>query len=379
MQINDPYTQFSLEEFIWDERFRNDVLKGEERFAYWDNWMKLHPSQQPIVEKARLIVLSIYVKNVYFHEDEIQRIVKDVHMMLDSNHIEETTASTTSIKRNSYKHLFIAASILILSLIGWMWVGKDKAVDFSYKPSYENLIKQVNKKLIERENQTNAPLIITFPDGSKAMLSKSSKISYPENFTSSDKREVFLVGEAYFEVAKNTQKPFFVYADGLVTRVLGTKFRVRSYSLDKEVVVEVTSGKVSVFANPDYLSEDKKESNQLSSIVLVPNQKISYLKSDATIIKTLVNNPIVLIPASEGIISFNFDNTPIFTVFKVLKENYGIDIVFDEELLTDCSLNANLEGYSLYEQLNIICKALNGNYEVLDGRVIIIAKGCLNK
>ena len=379
MQINDPYTQYSLEEFIWDERFRNDVLKGEERFAYWDNWMKLNPSQKPKVEKARLILLSIYVKNAYFHEDEIQQIVKDVQMMLDSNPDEEITPSTTSTNRNSYKYLFIAASVVVFSLIGWMWIGKDKAVDFSYKPSYENLIKQVNKKLIERENQTNAPLIITFPDGSKAMLSKSSKISYPENFSSSEKREVFLVGEAFFEVTKNTQKPFFVYTEGLVTRVLGTKFRVRSYSVDKEVVVEVTSGKVSVFANPDYLSEDKKESNQLSSIVLVPNQRISYLKSDASIIKTLVNNPIVLTPPSEGKNSFNFDNTPIFTVFKILKENYGIDIVVDEELLTECSLNANLDGYSLYEQLNVICKALNGNYEVLDGRVIIVAKGCINK
>jgi hypothetical protein len=58
---------------------------------------------------------------------------------------------------------------------------------------------------------------------------------------------------------------------------------------------------------------------------------------------------------------------------------YGIDIVFDEELLAECSLNANLDGYSLYEQLNIICKALNGSYEVLDGRVIINAKGCFKK
>lgn len=379
MQINDPYTQYSLEEFIWDERFRNDVLKGGEQFAYWENWMKLHPAQQSIVERARLIVLSIYVKNLYFQEDEIQRLVKDTQMMLDSSHLEVDTSITNSVKSNSYKYLFIAASVVVLSLVGWMWIGKDKAVDFSYRPSYENLIKQVNHKLIERENQTNAPLIISFPDGSKAILSKNSKISYPENFINLEKREVFLVGEAYFEVAKNIQKPFYVYTDGLVTRVLGTKFRIRSYSIDKEVVVEVTSGKVSVFANPVYLEENKKGSNQLSSIVLVPNQKISYLKSDASIIKTLVNNPIVLIPEPEVKKLFNFDDTPIFTVFKVLKEIYGIDIVFDEELLAECTLNANLEGYSLYEQLNIICKALNGNYEVLDGRVIIGAKGCLNK
>jgi len=379
MQIQDPYILYSLEDFVWDERFRNDVLNGGKDFEYWENWVKIYPAQEPIIEKARLIVLSLYVNNVSFCEDEIQQLVRDTQRILEIDNFEAGSFKMPVARSISVKSFFIAASVVLLILIGTLWIGKDKSVVFSNKTTYENLVKQTPHRLIEKYNQTNAPLIITLPDGTRATLSINSKISYAENLYHLDKREVFLVGEAFFEVTKNTEKPFLVYADGLVTKVLGTKFKVRSYAIDKEVVVEVTSGKVSVFANPILVSEEKKVSNELSSIVLIPNQKISFSKTDASIIKTLVNEPILLKPEQEAKKLINFDDAPIRSVFGVLKEVYGIDIVFDEELLAECTLNANLEGYSLYEQLNIICKALNGSYEVLDGRVIINAKGCLKK
>jgi hypothetical protein len=379
MLIQDPYLNYSLEDFFWDERFRADVLNGGKDFAYWEEWVKLHPTYQPLVEKAKLMILSVYVDNITFHEDEIQQLVRDTQKILELDYVDDFPMEDATPARKMNRYWAIAASIVLMVVASWIFVEKNKSVNLSFQPSYENLIKAIPHQLIERVNQTNAPLIITLPDGTRTTLSTNSKISYPEKFIALDKREVFLVGEAFFEVVRNTQKPFLVYAEGLVTKVLGTKFRVRSYAIDKEVVVEVASGRVSVFANPKFANDDKKASNELSSIVLIPNQKVSFLKSDASIVKTLVNNPILLKPEQEAKKLINFDDTPIYTVFAVLKEVYGIDIVFDEELLAECSLNANLDGYSLYEQLNIICKALNGSYEVLDGRVIINAKGCFKK
>jgi hypothetical protein len=379
MLIQDPYIHYSLEDFFWDERFRTDVLNGGKDFSYWEEWVILNPTHQPIVEKAKLMILSVYVDNATFHEDEIQQLVRDTQKILELDYVEDYPIAEAAPVRNTYRYWAIAASIIVMIVASWMFVENNKSANLSYQPTYENLIKEIPHHLIERVNQTNAPLIITLPDGTRTTLSTNSKISYPEKFIALDKREVFLVGEAFFEVVKNTQKPFLVYAEGLVTKVLGTKFRVRSYAIDKEVIVEVASGRVSVFANPKFVTDDKKGSNELSSIVLIPNQKISFLKSDASIVKTLVNNPILLKPEQEAKKLTNFDDTPIHTVFNILKEVYGIDIVFDEELLAECTLNANLDGYSLYEQLNIICKALNGSYEVLDGRVIINAKGCFKK
>ncbi len=379
MIIQDPYLHYSLEDFFWDERFRTDVMNGGKDFAYWEQWVKQYPDKEPIIEKAKLLILSVYIDNATFHEDEVQELVRDTQRILELDNIEDAIFIEATPVKSSYKYLIIAASILLMAVMGGVWVEQKNSVNLSFQPTYENLIKEVPHRLIEKVNQTNAPLIITLPDGTRTTLSTKSKISYAEKFINLEKREVFLVGEAFFEVVRNTQKPFLVYADGLVTKVLGTKFRVRSYAIDKEVVVEVASGRVSVFTNPKFVTTEKKVSNELSSIVLIPNQKVSFLKSDASIVKTLVNEPILLKPETDAKKLINFDDTPINKVFAILKDIYGIDIVFDDELMAGCTLNANLEGYSLYEQLNIICKALNGNYEVLDGRVIINAKGCFKK
>jgi len=375
MNIQDPYIDYNLDDFFWDEKFRKDVLAGSSSYSYWENWLIINPSKQKIVEKASLMILSMQVENVQISEDEIQQMIFDTQRILGGNEQEVIDEPLQITKKRDYSYLLIAASFLFF-ILGWFWVENKKNITLSNASTYENLIKKVTNKLIERDNNTNAPLIVVLPDGSKITLSKNSKISYPEQFAQLEKREVFLRGEAFFEVTRNPQKPFFVFADGLVTKVLGTKFKVRSYELDKDVIVEVASGKVSVFANKIATPEEKKSFNELSSIVLVANQKVTFSKEDASIVKTLVNEPIYLKPDGDTKKLFNFENSRLKEVFGVLSSIYGIDILFDEELSAECTLTANLEGYTLFEQLTIICKALNGSYEVLDGRVIVTSKGC---
>ncbi len=375
MNIQDPYIEYNLDDFFWDEKFRKDVLAGPSSFSYWENWLLINPTKRKIVEKASLMILSVQVENVHISEDEIQQMIFDTQRILGGDELETTDEPLQITKKRDYSYLLIAASFLFF-ILGWFWVENKKNITLSNASTYENLIKKVSNKLIERINNTNAPLIVVLPDGSKITLSKNSKISYPEKFAQLEKREVFLRGEAFFEVTRNPQKPFFVFADGLVTKVLGTKFKVRSYEIDKDVIVEVASGKVSVFANKLAIPEEKKSFNELSSIVLVANQKVTFSKEDASIVKTLVNEPIYLKPDGDTKKLFNFENSRLKEVFEVLSSLYGIDILFDEELSAECTLTANLEGYTLFEQLTIICKALNGSYEVLDGRVIVTSKGC---
>ncbi len=63
-------------------------------------------------------------------------------------------------------------------------------------------------------------------------------------------------------------------------------------------------------------------------------------------------------------------------VFKILQEAYEIPIVYDEEALSGCSLSATMGNESFYEKLNVICKAVNASYEMIDGNIIITAGGC---
>jgi transmembrane sensor len=71
----------------------------------------------------------------------------------------------------------------------------------------------------------------TLPDGTTVVLNKKSKLSYPVEFTGST-REVFLTGEAFFDVAHNPSKPFKVHTGVFVTKVLGTAFSIKAYPGD---------------------------------------------------------------------------------------------------------------------------------------------------
>jgi hypothetical protein len=71
-----------------------------------------------------------------------------------------------------------------------------------------------------------------------------------------------------------------------------------------------------------------------------------------------------------------FDAAPAHQVFESLEKAYGIEVLFDEELLKNCSLTLNLSEENLYQKLEVICKVLGARYKVIDGQVIIYSNGC---
>ncbi len=94
------------------------------------------------------------------------------------------------------------------------------------------------------------------PDGSKVWLNQSSEMKYPETFTG-DTREIYLEGEAFFEIAPNADKPFIIHANNTQTRVVGTSFGIRANKESEEVIVTVSTGIVNLQA------EGKSEHIQL--------------------------------------------------------------------------------------------------------------------
>ena len=71
-----------------------------------------------------------------------------------------------------------------------------------------------------------------------------------------------------------------------------------------------------------------------------------------------------------------YEETPIIKVLRDLKKAYGIPIIYDDDLLKNCTLTGDLSGEALYTKLDMISTAIGGWYEVIDGQVIIHAAGC---
>jgi transmembrane sensor len=166
-----------------------------------------------------------------------------------------------------------------------------------------------------------------------------------------------------------------VYANELVTKVLGTSFSIRAYDNEPNVIVEVRSGKVSVFAQPTGTVAQASDSPRREGLVLSPNQQAVYSREDARLTKSLFENPSLLIPDEEQR-SFEFVDAKMQDVFAALEKAYGVEIVYDEEIMSGCYLNASLTDESLQVKLSLICKAVNATYEIMDTHIIVYGKGC---
>lgn len=121
---------------------------------------------------------------------------------------------------------------------------------------------QVSKLTEFKDNR-----LIHLPDGSTVIISAGSKLNYPSSFDGLSKREVYLDGQAYFDVKHNSLKPFIIYTGKLKTTVLGTAFNISAWANSKDITVTVSRGKVKV---------EDIENKTLG--VLIPNRQIKYDK-----------------------------------------------------------------------------------------------------
>jgi transmembrane sensor len=258
--------------------------------------------------------------------------------------------------------LGIAACLLIVFFLNFRKPDSIKELTSGIDSEQKEKFEITNTTLTEKE--------IKLEDGTLVLLKKNSSLRYDKEFNQS-KRVVYLKGEAFFHVARNTKKPFFVYANNLVTKVLGTSFRIKAYDSDQDVTVIVKTGKVTVFSNKTEANLDP----ETQGMVLTPNQQVVFEKDEDKMMRSLVEKPAILISESE-LRDFTFKSTSINKIFDAIEKAYGVDIVFDEEILRNCKITTSLSNENLFDKLEVICAAIDANYKVVDAQIIIESHGC---
>ncbi len=153
----------------------------------------------------------------------------------------------------------IAASVILVSALGYF--GRDLFQSPSSKM----------QKLITINGERKQ---LKLADGSVIWLNPKTTLTYPEKFNGKT-REVYLSGEAFFEVAKDKEHPFIVHSEQVNTQVLGTSFNIKSYSGQQDIQVTLLTGKVAV-----NVQGEKGKSTEI-----VPNQKVTYNKTSGALIK----------------------------------------------------------------------------------------------
>lgn len=371
------YQEYSLEDFVLDARFQNWVrYKRDADNTFWENYLIHNPAQTQEIARAQALLESVYVHyETHLDESEIDFEIQELLSKVRNEKetaftaVSETKSLTSTRNIFSRSSVFWAAATVVMMLsLGWVY-QRNRVSD----SNYERLT--AGKPLHEEENETKTNKIITLSDGSKVTMFPHSKISFPEKFLV-EKREVYLSGEASFEVSKDPKRPFLVYANELVTKVLGTSFTINAKDAALKTTVEVKEGKVSVFRQKDFTETKDQKVLKSKGMVLTANQKMVYERETTNMSKTIRDTPEVV--DGDDAATFDFVNAPASQVLGDLEDAYQVDIIFDKDLLRGCPVTASLTRQSLFQKLDIICEVIEARYEMLDGQIIVYSKGCKN-
>jgi hypothetical protein len=377
----------SIDDLLASELFRKWIIEKDEAAAiFWSQWIEKNPARLEWVAAAKAIIETLTENNNRLADHEVNReadiiqqkilsLNPEIYEHEDPGYLE--TYNDDGKEQGSKGILFfrtryivgIAASLLMIAGVYLYYSNKPRPLPASN--AYKVFLQETKHKSFEYNNNSDSEQHIVLSDGSQVVLEKNSRLTYATNF-SSGKREVYLEGNAFFNITRNPERPFIVYTQTIVTKVLGTSFYVKAMSNAETASVVVKTGKVSVFKRENFTSTDAGSAT-LKGMVVTPNQQVVYDIPNEQMNKSLVEKPVI---ATQSAYSFDFDDTPATEVFNRLQSAYGVPILMDEEVLSGCTISASLGNEPFYEKLRIICKIINATYEVIDGTVIINTKGC---
>lgn len=197
--------------------------------------------------------------------------------------------------------------------------------------------------------------LLTLSDGTMIYLNSESTLSFPVKFQGKE-RKVYLTGEAYFKVAKNTEHPFVVTAGELEVLVTGTTFGVRAYKDEKDIQTTLESGQVTVRV------EGK-------SVKLVPNKQVLFNKLTMGMEVRDVDVDLYLAWADGRLV---YDNCPLEKILTDLGRWYNIDVFYSRDELRSYQFSLNMKKHEEFIQvLELIGKTGEVQFEVKDNTVIV--------
>lgn len=214
------------------------------------------------------------------------------------------------------------------------------------RPS-ENAAPEIFEIVAERGQKSS----VTLPDGSRVMINSASTISYTSDYNVKE-RNVFLSGEAYFDVASNADIPFVVHADKVSVTALGTEFNVKAYAEDPYVVTTLVEGSVRTEAGTQYE-------------LLTRAQEASYNKEADVLSAYDVKDVSRAVPWIRN--ELLFENESLADIAVTLERMYNVTIVFEDEAAKGYSYTGLIRNNSLQNVLELISSTSPVGYKMNSG------------
>ncbi len=329
----------------------------------------------------------------------------DIFMnILSASKEEESVIEMPERRSNFRKYISIAASVIVLLGIGFFYKQhiSEKAVQpkFDFKSSdivlqlengetqilsehnsaqikdaKGNIVGNQSGDKIAYENSLDPEKLVyntikipygkkfrlQLSDGTMVHLNAGTTLKYPVKFIAGENRQVFLDGEAFFDVAKDKKHPFIVNADELNVRVLGTHFNVSNYPEDAATDVVLVEGSVGMY-------QSNEEFDALKNTILKPGFKGSFNKENAKISTKAVITDIYTSWINGGL---TFRNMTFKNIITKLERRYNVTIVNKNEKLANEKFNASFSDESIDKVMSYFNDIHGINYTIKNDQILI--------
>ncbi|HAQ18680.1 MAG TPA: hypothetical protein DCR40_05510 [Prolixibacteraceae bacterium] len=267
---------------------------------------------------------------------DFNRMLDQVHHQINNQHIHQLKQKASS--PSFYQAFSRVAAILIIPLLLL-------SVYFYFNPG-NNSNQLASNTFREIYTKPGTRTQIDLPDGTRVWLNDGTTFRYPEQFTGSQ-REVFVDGEAYFEVKSNPENPFVVNNPMMNTVVTGTHFNLNAYSADKYFEATLLEGKVSLQRNNQILEMKPSEQVQFDS----RNEEVVRKTVDPQNSAAWIDGKLI------------FRDEKLGTAIKKLARWYNVEIILTDPEINNYLMTATFEDEKLDQSLRLIALALPVRFE----------------
>ena len=255
-----------------------------------------------------------------------------------------------SVKKLVRKKLAVSVGIMasIIVIAGGIWLTQRSI--HNKKEVSQTL--PLTKKITERSEYK----YMLLPDSTQVWLNAGSSLEFPDRFTE-NKREVFLSGEAYFDVRHADKIPFIIHTGNISTTVLGTAFNIKAYPGRKTIIVAVSRGKVKVSRGDELVA------------TLTKGQQVKVSNRDADIAKKNIAETQVAAWQQGNMV---YDDESFEDIIADLERMYNVNIKITNDAIRNLKVSTSFQREIGIEQaLHILCKLTDTNLEQSAGLYII--------
>jgi transmembrane sensor len=292
------YRNFTVEDFLSDIYFQRWILAPDDQnTTFWEQWVQENPDKKLVFEKAERIA-----RNIDFSEKWSDEERSDMWSNIQLGMIHDEIPQSNIFRISQRKIWLVAASLVfILASIG---------------------IFKSNPGMKETSTAFGQIKKITLADGSVITLNANSRLKYAKDFLGKGEREIWVDGEAFFEVNKRVvageKVPFTVHARDLSIQVLGTAFNISNRRGTVNVALE--HGQVKVV----------DQNNTKNAVLLKPGESVTQSEKAPSLLKEKVDVDSYFSWKNKVIV---FKKKSLNEIAEMMKDLYNIEVVIDNPAL----------------------------------------------